>query len=160
MSLLASVGVNIPDESTRGVTVFTEQTDISLHTVLRSPLADVRENGEGKLLVISPQLDAAVSGNNQVPEQLVAAILQALAHFFRGKPELRINNVLCGSRPIPGGKLPVVGIIPGYAGLSVAFTHSGATVGLLIGQLLADELLERTRSSLLEKFRPERFFIS
>ncbi|MCO6003808.1 hypothetical protein NE236_02340 [Actinoallomurus purpureus] len=42
-------------------------------------------------------------------------------------------------------------------GRHVAFTHSGATLGLIAGELLADEIVTGERSPLLEAFRPGRF---
>ncbi|MEV0407181.1 hypothetical protein [Actinoallomurus sp. NPDC050550] len=42
-------------------------------------------------------------------------------------------------------------------GLHVAFTHSGATLGLIAGELLADEIVTGEAQPLLEAFRPGRF---
>jgi len=39
----------------------------------------------------------------------------------------------------------------------VAVMHSGVTLAPLIGQLLATEMLETSKSPLLEAFRPSRF---
>jgi glycine/D-amino acid oxidase-like deaminating enzyme len=39
----------------------------------------------------------------------------------------------------------------------VAFTHSGATLGLVAGELLAGEVLTGRPNPLLEPFRPARF---
>ncbi|TIT78848.1 MAG: D-amino-acid oxidase, partial [Mesorhizobium sp.] len=44
--------------------------------------------------------------------------------------------------------------IPGY---HVVFSHSGATLGLIAGELLAGEIVSGTPSPLLERFRPSRF---
>ncbi|SDL36706.1 hypothetical protein SAMN05421869_12536 [Nonomuraea jiangxiensis] len=42
-------------------------------------------------------------------------------------------------------------------GCHVAFSHSGATLGLIAGELTAYEVLTGTGHPLLEDFRPERF---
>ena len=56
-------------------------------------------------------------------------------------------------------KLPTIKLasfIP--AGLSAAVMHSAATLGPLIGELLAHELIDSgAPSALLSEFRPERF---
>jgi glycine/D-amino acid oxidase-like deaminating enzyme len=39
----------------------------------------------------------------------------------------------------------------------VAFTHSGATLGLIAGELLADEVVNRRVHPLLQPFLPSRF---
>jgi glycine/D-amino acid oxidase-like deaminating enzyme len=52
---------------------------------------------------------------------------------------------------------PVLGRVAGIAGLHVAFTHSGATLGLVAGELVADEIVTGTPHPLLDPFRPDRF---
>ncbi|WP_345430123.1 hypothetical protein [Actinoallomurus vinaceus] len=39
----------------------------------------------------------------------------------------------------------------------MAFTHSGATLGLIAGELFADEIVTGEAHPLLEAFRPGRF---
>ena len=47
--------------------------------------------------------------------------------------------------------------MPGVAGLHVAFTHSGATLGLIAGELLADQIVTGEAHPLLATFGPGRF---
>ena len=42
-------------------------------------------------------------------------------------------------------------------GYHVVFTHSGATLALVVGELLADEIVTGEPSPLLAAFRPGRF---
>jgi len=42
-------------------------------------------------------------------------------------------------------------------GLHVAFTHSGVTLGLIAGELVADEIVKGMTQPLLNPFRPDRF---
>ncbi|MCY1243273.1 hypothetical protein D9M72_562810 [compost metagenome] len=42
-------------------------------------------------------------------------------------------------------------------GCYVAFSHSGATVGLIAGELLSFEILTGQKHPMLATFRPERF---
>jgi glycine/D-amino acid oxidase-like deaminating enzyme len=51
----------------------------------------------------------------------------------------------------------VLGPLAEVAGYHVAFTHSGATLGLITGELLAEEIVSGRPSPLLEAFRPSRF---
>ena len=55
---------------------------------------------------------------------------------------LRLAHSLVGTRPVPADGFPAVGGIAGVAGLSVAVMHSAATLGPLIGELLARELVD------------------
>ena len=52
---------------------------------------------------------------------------------------------------------PVLGALDGVPGYYVAFSHSGATMGLIAGELLAREIVSGEVSPLLATFRPGRF---
>jgi glycine/D-amino acid oxidase-like deaminating enzyme len=73
--------------------------------------------------------------------------------------DLKIANVHYGPKPIPGDGDPVFGQLKELPGCFVAFSHSGATLGLVMGELLAEEMALGLRHTLLESFRPERFTI-
>ena len=51
----------------------------------------------------------------------------------------------------------MLGRIDEIAGLSVAFTHSGATLGLIAGELLAYEIVRGTAHPMLADFNARRF---
>ena len=58
---------------------------------------------------------------------------------------------------MPDDDEPVLGRVAGIDGLHIAFTHSGATLGLIAGELVADEIVSGTAHPLLDPFRPDRF---
>ncbi|HEY1733156.1 MAG TPA: hypothetical protein VGG23_01830, partial [Acidimicrobiales bacterium] len=60
-------------------------------------------------------------------------------------------------RPIPGDGFPSVGAVDGLSGYYEAITHSGITLGIIIGRLLAREIVEGNVDELLRPFRPGRF---
>lgn len=60
-----------------------------------------------------------------------------------GNPKLEIACIGIGGKTIPG--------------YYVAFSHSGATLGLIVGELLAYEIATGAEHPMLAKFRPERF---
>ncbi len=62
-----------------------------------------------------------------------------------------------GRKPIPGDGEPVMGELSAIPGYYVAFSHSGATLGLIVGELLAYEIATGARHPMLASFRPERF---
>ena len=47
--------------------------------------------------------------------------------------------------------------IPGFDNAWMIATHSGVTLGPLLGRLIADEILRDTPSATLAPFRPDRF---
>jgi glycine/D-amino acid oxidase-like deaminating enzyme len=95
-------------------------------------------------------------GTYAVPDSTVRGLLRE-ASAVLGGPALTAESWGAGAKPVPGDGRPVLGPVPGLAGLHVAFTHSGATLGIVVGELLADELVDGRPSAVLDPFRPARF---
>jgi glycine/D-amino acid oxidase-like deaminating enzyme len=66
------------------------------------------------------------------------------------------DNWAAAYRPVPADGLPAVG--PVAPGLWLAVLHSGVTLGPLVAEALADEVLGRPTAPLLAPFRPARFW--
>lgn len=160
-ALLATVGVDVPHASNTGVTISTAPVARPPRTLLLGPDFSVRPGRAGRLVVLSRRLEAEASASADgasVRPETVAAVLADVSRVLVGEPALVAEHVLVGSRPIPGDSLPVVGAIEEVPGLAVLFAHSGATLGLLLGELLADELAG-TVSPVLAPYRPARFAV-
>ncbi|MEV6510163.1 hypothetical protein [Streptomyces sp. NPDC051642] len=69
----------------------------------------------------------------------------------------RIAQAQAEFRPIPADGFPSVGAAPSVLGYYEAVSHSGITLGPVIGRLLAAAILGGERDELLADFRPERF---
>ena len=65
-----------------------------------------------------------------------------------------IESARVGTRPMPVDGLPIVG--PAVAGLYVVVTHSGMTLGPLLGELAAAELLGGEPDARLAPYRARR----
>jgi glycine/D-amino acid oxidase-like deaminating enzyme len=74
-----------------------------------------------------------------------------------GRPQLAAATYGIGPKPIPGDGEPVLGQLGDISGLYVAFTHSGATLALIIGELLAYEIMTGRSHPLLAPFAASRF---
>ena len=61
-------------------------------------------------------------------------------------------------RPLPTDGKPIIGWLPALANAYLIVTHSGMTLGALLGRLATAELLG-TRQPALDPYRPERFAI-
>lgn len=77
--------------------------------------------------------------------------------MLEGNPTLELHGIGIGPKPIPGDGEPVLGEIDDIPGCHVAFSHSGATLGLIVGELLAYEIATGSRHPMLETFRASRF---
>ncbi len=69
------------------------------------------------------------------------------------EPEITVR---VGQRSLPADGLPVVGFTGHDQGLYVITTHSGITLGPLLGELAAREILGETMPE-LDPYRPDRF---
>ena len=158
---LAALGVTVQDRTPAAFVVFTDPVDIEVKTVLNTPRVAVRPTPDGRLVLDSDWAEQTVvvedDGSFTVPQESVQGLLDEASKVLAGNPLLTAQHVGAGLKPIPGDGLPVVGSIPGIPGLYTVFSHSGATLGLILGELLAEEILTGTPSPVLESFRPARF---
>lgn len=99
-------------------------------------------------------------GSYEVRQSTLDGLLREASKVLEGNPTLEIDDYGVGPKPIPGDGEPVFGELPSIWGYFVAFSHSGATLGLIAGELLADEIATGRRHPLLAEFRPERFSAS
>ena len=84
-------------------------------------------------------------------QQKIRAIILVLAAQL-----VEAESVSLAQRPVPEDGLPVLGPVPGVAGLWLAVLHSGVTLGPVAGELLAAEVTGKGEQPLLAAFRPAR----
>ena len=58
---------------------------------------------------------------------------------------------------IPADGLPAAGARPRISEIYTALTHSGVTLAIVLGRLIAQEIADATPAAMLEPYRPERF---
>lgn len=158
---LAGLGVTVPDATPAAFVLFTDPVDTPVKTVLNTPRVAVRPTPDGRLVLDADWAEKSVvvgdDGSITVPDASVQGLLDEASKVLAGNPKLTANRVGAGLKPIPGDGEPVVGPIPSIANLYTLFTHSGATLGLVLGELAAEELLTGEPSPVLETFRLDRF---
>jgi glycine/D-amino acid oxidase-like deaminating enzyme len=157
----AALGVDVPDGTVPALLVRTVPARTRLEAVLNTPRVSVRPTAEGGLAFDSGWSEAAIrtreDGTSEVPEGIVEQLVDEARQVLEGAPPLAVASCGVGPKPVPGDGRPVVGELDEVPGCYVAFTHSGATLGLVIGELLAAEIVGGRRSPLLAPFRPGRF---
>lgn len=158
---LAALGVTVPDATPAAFVLFTDPVDLEVRTVLNTPRVAVRPTPDGRLVLDADWAEKSVlvgdDGSITVPEESVRGLLDEASRVLAGNPTLTASRVGAGFKPIPGDGEPVVGAVPGIDGLSVLFTHSGATLGLILGELVAEEIITGAPSPVLSAFRLDRF---
>lgn len=158
---LAELGVTVPDATPIALLVRTPAIDTPLTTVLNTPRVAVRPTPTGALVLDSAwseeEVEVRPDGTYLVHDETIRGLLKEASAVLAGNPELECESTGVGPKPIPCDGEPVLGGVDEIDGLHVAFTHSGATLALIAGELIADEIVRGTPHPLLDPFRPSRF---
>ncbi|MGY2744403.1 NAD(P)/FAD-dependent oxidoreductase [Pseudarthrobacter sp. O4] len=160
-AVVAPLGVEIPNASPVSMLVITKPVEPAVTAVMNTPRAAVRPNPGSTLALDHDWYEERITdhgdGTFGIPDETVQELADEAAKLIAGNPELKPASWKIGYKPIPGDGEPVFGELPKVPGCFVAFTHSGATLGLIAGELLAAEILSGSRHPMLATFRPERF---
>lgn len=157
-ALLRGLGVHVPLEAARGTsltargegTLPMHPLKLSEDMVACSPFGDaVRLSGAFDLA----DRDSAVS-----KKRLGAIVDKGLSYLESWRPT-QIDIEWVGHRPMAPDDLPIIGPVPGHAGLYAVSGHGtlGVTLGPITGRLVACELTENSPQPMLNPFRLTRF---
>jgi glycine/D-amino acid oxidase-like deaminating enzyme len=159
--MVAEAGQRIDDATPVSLLVTTRPVELPLKAVLNTPRVAIRPAPEQRFV-----LDAAWSeeevvetseGNYEVGAETLEGLLAEASRVLEGNPRLELEGYGVGRKPIPGDGEPVFGELKAIRSYFVAFSHSGATLGLIAGELLAFEIATGEKHPMLANFRPERF---
>jgi glycine/D-amino acid oxidase-like deaminating enzyme len=159
-AMASQLGVQIPDATPLSLLVTTAPVDTPLRAVLNTPRASLRPTPHGGLAVDSDWTTASVrpaADGFDVPAEIVTELLDEASRLLAGHPRLVAERYAIGPKPIPGDGDPVLGRADEVGGLHIGFTHSGATLALIAGELLAHEVTTGTPHPMLAPFNPRRF---
>ena len=170
-ALLAKVGVKIDMNAVPGLKIHTHPIAHATKMVYDfSSALEFKQMPNGEAVAIYVGGPPKTSTHAPVfagtlkshPTQELAAMhgesLKAkVAHYWPALQDARVKEVVVGFRPIPKDGLPMVGHVPGVAGMYMVATHSGVTLAPILGKYTAQEILGNERVAMLEKYRPQRF---
>jgi glycine/D-amino acid oxidase-like deaminating enzyme len=140
----ALAGFSLPMRNTRGTLVCTSPVAVAVARVVHAPRVHLRPDGGGRLLLHGHD-DAGAD-----------AVFAAACELYPGAEAGTVEGVRVGERPIPADGLPVLGRVDALPNLHFAVSHSGATLSVHAGALVAAEVLGADVGD-LAPFRFERF---
>lgn len=160
--MVGESGQIIGDGTPIALLVQTKPLAHPLRAVLNTPRVAVRPAPGGSFSLdadwaADEGVTVRADGTYEIDDTIVAELLVEAAKVMEGNPQLEVASIGVGGKPIPGDGEPVIGAIKAIPGYYVAFSHSGATLGLIVGELLAFEIVTGTEHQMLATFRPERF---
>lgn len=156
--LLAEAGVRLSLRGDVGASVITRPLPVRVTRLLHFPNLSVRPDGNGRIVIRANDIDAQVDTDRMVlPESAVADLVsRASALLPLDGIDVGVDEVRVAFRPRPPDGLPIVGPVPGVPGAYLVCTHSGVTVGAIVGRLVTRELVMGTDEPLLAAFRADR----
>lgn len=159
--MVAEAGQRIDDGTPVSLLVTTKPAGAPLKAVLNTPRVAIRPAPGGAFALDSAwseeEVEIRPDGSYGVRQETIDGLLAEASKVLEGNPTLEFDRFGVGRKPIPGDGDPVFGELQAIPGYFVAFSHSGATLGLIAGELLAFEIATGERHPMLVPFRPERF---
>ena len=157
----ALAGLRLPMSNTRGVLVYTSPVAVAVSCVVHAPHVHLRPDGAGRLLLHRHDIDDAAqvsaTGAITVDQTAVDELMETGVALYPGVRAAHVESARVGVRPIPGDGLPVLGRASALPNFHFAVSHSGATLCVHAGALVAAEVLGEDHSAELAAFRFERF---
>jgi glycine/D-amino acid oxidase-like deaminating enzyme len=158
----ACAGLRLPLERVPGILLTTDRVPVHLKQVVRPPDLAFRPDGGGRVVVLTDWVpseppDQIVPEPSLPPLPAAAATLSKVARYLPAVAAGRVEAARLGVRPMPLDGLPMVGAHPGMPGFYVVVTHSGVTLGPVLGALVAEELVSGRPVATLSPYRPDRF---
>lgn len=155
--LAALLGRTLPLRPSKGLLVRLAVGESPIGRLLHSQHANLRPDGPGSVLVHHGSVDEKLENGIEKEDSLSCELLERARLVVPALEGAKIEDVRVGVRPMPEDGFPCVGAVAELPGYYEAVTHSGVTLGPLLGRLLAREILAGEVDPLMVPFRPDRF---
>jgi glycine/D-amino acid oxidase-like deaminating enzyme len=152
------VGRALPLDVFPGLLVRVAVPGEPLQHLLHTPHINLRPDGPGYVLLHHDSIDEQLTDDFAgIEDPLCSELLERALLVLPAIEEAEIVEARFGMRPVPADGHSCVGGLSRLPGYYEAVTHSGVTLGPLVGWLLAREILTGEVDPLIAPFRPDRF---
>jgi glycine/D-amino acid oxidase-like deaminating enzyme len=158
-AFLAPLGVDLPVGRVPGLLAVTSPPAQPLGRVVHAPGIHLRPDAGGGLVLGATDIDGFITETSPpaTASAIAERLLERAQHVFPPAKDVRLVESRIGVRPMPSDGHTIAGLLPGFANAWVLATHSGVTLGPLLGRLAAAEIAGGAESAELAPFRPTRF---
>jgi glycine/D-amino acid oxidase-like deaminating enzyme len=157
-SVAEMVGRELPLDVFPGLLVRVAVPSEPLRHLMHTPHINVRPDGPGYVMLHHGSVDERLTDDFAGTEDpLCAELLERARLVLPALDEAEVVEARFGIRPVPSDGHSCVGALSGIPGYYEAVTHSGVTLGPLIGRLLTREILTGEVDPLIAPFRADRF---
>jgi glycine/D-amino acid oxidase-like deaminating enzyme len=154
--IAALVGRVLPMRHEPGMVARLRCQELPIGRAMHSPHVELRPEGDDRVVIHSREIDARIDQGGE-PQELAIRLRGLAVDMVPALAASALVGSKVAMRPIPGDGFPSVGAVDGLGRYYEAIAHSGITLGIIIGRLLAREIVEGTVDELLRPFRPGRF---
>ncbi len=154
----ALLGRSLPLESSKGLISRLAVEVSPIGRLVHSQHVNLRPDGPGRAVLNHGWADQKLESNNaRTVDSLSHELLEHARRVVPALESAKVEEVRVGVRPMPEDGRSCVGAVAKLPGYYEAVTHSGVTLGPLLGSLLAREILSGEVDDLISPFRPDRF---
>ncbi|TDW93163.1 glycine/D-amino acid oxidase-like deaminating enzyme [Kribbella pratensis] len=150
------VSRHLPMRHEPGVVTRLGCAQVPVQRAMHAPHIEIRPDGDDSVVLHSREIDALID-TDEDPAELARRLHEHAQYVVPELSSSRIAETRVVERPIPIDGFPSVGAVPSVPGYYEAVSHSGITLGPVLGRLLASEIVSGTRDELLADFGPDRF---
>jgi glycine/D-amino acid oxidase-like deaminating enzyme len=137
-----------PESAATAFQARTVPLPIAVHGVVTTSVGNFRPEADGRVVFQAHDLDGEADPGVPVPEHVAAEMERRLAGILRtGDIRVRLESAIVGKRALPADGLTIAGFLDEDQSVYAIATHSGVTLGPLLGRL----------ADMLSAFRPGRF---
>jgi glycine/D-amino acid oxidase-like deaminating enzyme len=146
----------LPLDLTKGLLLRLSVEGTPLQRILHSPRIHLRPDGPEHILTHHRSIDEKLESTTE-SASLHRELLGRARVVVPALESAEVEGAQIGVRPMPKDGFPCVGAVSAIPGYYEVVTHSGITLGPLLGRLLAREVLSGELDPLLAPFSPDRF---
>lgn len=151
------VGRVLRMQQSPGLAVRVQTTGDWISRVIHPSGLAMRPDGARRLFLLARSVEPALPGAGHAPGELGDAVKRLAARAVPRLADASVVEARVGYRPVPVDGFPVIGKASGIHGYYEAVTHSGITLGPLVGRTLAAEIIHGHIDPLVSPFRASRF---
>ncbi|HEY2638711.1 MAG TPA: FAD-binding oxidoreductase [Streptosporangiaceae bacterium] len=150
------VGRTLPMREEPGLLARVRCDPVPIRRVMHAPHVELRPDGPRLAVLHSREIDSLIESSTSISD-LSGRLCRLASDVVPALDASEFVEAQIAWRPIPVDGLPSVGAASDISGYYEAVTHSGITLGAIVGRVLAQEIVDGTVDDLIAPYRPDRF---
>lgn len=152
--LADKVGIDIPLVETSGDILHLDPLPFLVGPLVYSPDLHIAQRSDGRI-VLAKHFTGALGANEDRLDQ--DQLLRTAIDMFPSMQQARIEKVTSGRRILPSDGLPIIGQSDQFPAVRSVTTNAGITLGPILAQLVATEVIDGVDTEILDRYRSTRF---